>query len=266
MEQVVCAFESSLEEVGEMEMEKSGDPDIHEEECQAVEADVEKQKEKPESPGCSAGVNDVSEEECYTERRAPGLEPLLEAMLTMKASRRRKRMVQPNIMAATSRVVSKPKKLLVDSGDEYGVEWKRWKGWEERCVREQLDREYRRVDEGEVRNLNRVLELQASLEEMERERCMGAALRSKAEYVVEGERSTKFFFGLEGSRQKARCIEEVMREDGIKVRGEEDIVREVYDYYAGLFRSGGVGVQAMSSLLTSVNKKLSEEDVKICDV
>ncbi|KAJ8359076.1 hypothetical protein SKAU_G00156010 [Synaphobranchus kaupii] len=201
MEQVVCAFESSLEEVGEMEMEKSGDPDIHEEGCQAVEADVEKQKEKPESPGCSAGVNDVSEEECYTERRAPGLEPLLEAMLTMKASRRRKRMVQPNIMAATSRVLERvcrgpgvwclnsaflsekaysmgireligeelkcplfqvDKRVWWDNlkyrvkmfSIEYGVERKRWKGWEERCVREQLDREYRRVDEGEVRNLN----------------------------------------------------------------------------------------------------------------
>lgn len=41
-----------------------------------------------------------------------------------------------------------------------------------------------------------MLKLHEQLREIEDEKCKGGIIRSKAKYIVEGERSTKFFFFL----------------------------------------------------------------------
>ncbi|KAJ8362522.1 hypothetical protein AAFF_G00369860 [Aldrovandia affinis] len=108
--------------------------------------------------------------------------------------------------------------------------------WEERSVIEDLEKEYSRNAEGVTGSIDKIMELEGTLEVYKQERCRGAPLRSKAQHVVEGERSTRFFFAMEETRQRARGLEGVTREDGGKVESEEGILREVRDFYAALYR------------------------------
>ncbi len=84
-----------------------------------------------------------------------------------------------------------------------------------------------------------MLKLQEQLREIEDEKCKGGIIRSKAKYVVEGERSTKFFFNLEKHRQKADLIKEVVDENGEKKQGTEEILSTVNFFMKICLREGG---------------------------
>ncbi len=86
------------------------------------------------------------------------------------------------------------------------------KNMKEMEIRKELEKETQRIEGNEKEDLGKMLKLQDQLREIEYEKCKGGIIRSKAKYVVEGERSTKFFFNLEKNRQKADLIKEVVDE------------------------------------------------------
>ncbi len=83
--------------------------------------------------------------------------------------------------------------------------------------KKRVGKKKQRIEGNEEEDLGKMLKLQ---EQIEFEQCKGGIIRSKAKYVVEGERSTTFFF-LEKNRQKADLIEEVVDEHGEKKKGTE---------------------------------------------
>ncbi len=68
------------------------------------------------------------------------------------------------------------------------------KNMKEMEIRKELEKETQRIEGNEKEDLGKMLKLQDQLREIEYEKCKGGIIRSKAKYVVEGERSTKFFF------------------------------------------------------------------------
>ena len=77
----------------------------------------------------------------------------------------------------------------------------------------ELEREAAKVDVGgsDLREYSRIKD---ELGEMEQRRCNGAIVRSRARYVVEGEKCTKYFLGLEKTKQKRNYLEKVVGRDG----------------------------------------------------
>ncbi len=55
----------------------------------------------------------------------------------------------------------------------------------------------RKVNENDI---DKIIELQEELRKI-KEKCKGAIIRRRAEDIVEGERSTKYFYELEKTRQ-----------------------------------------------------------------
>ncbi len=86
---------------------------------------------------------------------------------------------------------------------------KKVKNMKEMEIEKSWKKETQRIEGNEKEDLGKMLKLQDQLREIEYEKCKGGIIRSKAKYVVEGERSTKFFFNLEKNRQKADLIKEV---------------------------------------------------------
>ncbi len=72
------------------------------------------------------------------------------------------------------------------------------------------------------------------MDEYEREKSEGAKVRSRAQYAVEGERSTKFFLNLEKRKQKRNHIMELEDEKGVKVTDYVEN-RAVEAFYERLF-------------------------------
>ncbi len=75
---------------------------------------------------------------------------------------------------------------------------------------------------------------------MKEKKSEGAKVRSRAQYAVEGERSTKFFLNLEKRKQKRNHIMELEDEKGVKVTDYVEIIGAVEAFYERLFKKGGV--------------------------
>lgn len=93
---------------------------------------------------------------------------------------------------------------------------------------------------------------------------MGAIIRSRAKNVVEGERSTKFFYELEKTRQQAELIRSVIK-NGKSVKEKNEILKEVKEFYLNLFQEKGVIEEDKEFLLNQIKVKLKDDDRKMCD-
>lgn len=80
-----------------------------------------------------------------------------------------------------------------------------------------------------------MLELRGELQALEEEKWRGARVRSRAQYLAKGEKSTRFFFGLEQERQRSSFIEELVGEDGVRLSAPEAVRNEVFSFYSALF-------------------------------
>ncbi len=93
----------------------------------------------------------------------------------------------------------------------------------------------------------------------------GESLEAKAKYVVEGERSKKFFFNLEKNRQKANLIKEVVDENGEKKQGTEEILSTVKLFYEDMFKGRGTDKKEEEICLNQIKVKVLEEDNVLCE-
>lgn len=114
-------------------------------------------------------------------------------------------------------------------------------------------------------DIQKIIVLEEKLKKIEEGKCKGAMMRSKAKYIVEGERCTKFFFNLEKSKGKAELMKEIKRKDGKTVKGTEEILKEIKCYYEDLFRTNKINDEEKKFLLQQITAKVEKEDKKLCE-
>lgn len=134
----------------------------------------------------------------------------------------------------------------------------------EKGIREDLEEELVKADKGET-NINRIIELEESLKNIEESKCKGAMIRSRAKYMSEGERCTRFFFDLEKSRQRSEEIRSIKDEEGNILRNKEGILKRVFIFYSNLFSKEGTDRSSRTYLLNHIKKRVSEEDRGMCN-
>lgn len=91
-----------------------------------------------------------------------------------------------------------------------------------------------------MHDIDKIIELQEELRKIEEEKCKGAIIRSRAKDIVDGERSTKYFYELEKTRQRADIITSIKIQDGKSVEDKEGILGEIKRFYKYLFTENGV--------------------------
>ena len=144
---------------------------------------------------------------------------------------------------------------------------KRWKeGRRERELREQITTELQLIDSEPDRD-NQDLKLwEKQLGDIEKGRCRGAAIRSKIQTVVEGEKCTAFFLGLEKYKQGKLRINELKNENGKTEKEADKILDVVRDFYAKLFSNEVVNnPETTKEMLKNVDKKIDIADKEWCD-
>ena len=62
------------------------------------------------------------------------------------------------------------------------------------------------------------------LDKIEEHKCRGAAIRSRVQYMLEGERCTAFFLGLEKQKQNKNNIQSLETDMGEKIDRIEDVL------------------------------------------
>jgi hypothetical protein len=77
--------------------------------------------------------------------------------------------------------------------------------------------------------------LKTELEEIVNTKTRGAMIRSKANWAENGEKSTKYFLGLEKRNYKNKCISILISHDGRTLTDSDDILKEEQHYFSRVY-------------------------------
>ena len=94
------------------------------------------------------------------------------------------------------------------------------------------------------------------------EKNKGAQVRSRAKWIEEGEKSTKYFFNLEKQNISKNTIKKLKRDDGSYTNTDSDIIEEGYIFYENLYKKENIPDTEINKYLGEVNnlKLLSENE------
>ncbi len=129
----------------------------------------------------------------------------------------------------------------------------------------ELKREAEKIESNPEQDKEHFVQIKAEIEEYEKGKSKGAIIRSRAQYALEGERSTKFFLNLEKKKQRKKHITELENEKGDRITDFVEIIREVEHFYKELFKKEGVKQECVEEVLNTVSARLSESEKNICE-
>lgn len=135
-----------------------------------------------------------------------------------------------------------------------------------RLVREKLEKEILEFEENQMRDTIKYLALKEELLRLENEKWVGEQIRSKAKYIVDGEKPAAYFLNLERAKQKRMYINELETNDGKKVRDFVDAIGEIDHFYRDLFKKEEVDKDRLEITLNSVKERISNDDKITCDM
>ena len=109
--------------------------------------------------------------------------------------------------------------------------------------------------------------IKAKLDEQYKIKSKGYQIRSRAKYVEEGEQSTKYFLGLEKSRQNHNCICSLTDNHGRTVYSDEEILDVATQFYSELYTNRSSNEQDIDAYFSSVEPEnvLSEDMKEKCE-
>ena len=112
-----------------------------------------------------------------------------------------------------------------------------------------------------------IMNIETELNAIYQNRAIGAQIRARAQWVEQGEKSTKFFLGLEKSRQSKKTIRKLTTTDGQILTESSDILNEQINFYSSLYTSKINDTAKMKNYLDStyLSNTLLQTDKQLCD-
>ena len=127
---------------------------------------------------------------------------------------------------------------IKDFAIRYGSKKKREKGQEKESLINEIENLKKDNDLMKKDNLrDRMFEAEAQLNKIISSEIRGSMTRSRAQWVEQGERSTKYFFGLEKSSGKKKFISKLSSSSGSTIYDQAGISDHVVKFYQKLFRN-----------------------------
>jgi hypothetical protein len=102
-------------------------------------------------------------------------------------------------------------------------------------------------------------ELNLELETIRAERMKGVLLRSKARWVADGEKMTKYFCSLEKRNYVSKQMTKLETKDGKVIEDQRDMIDEVKMFYGNLYKERRVDDCEIENVIKHVPKLSSEE-------
>ncbi|WJX74258.1 hypothetical protein P8452_57931 [Trifolium repens] len=87
--------------------------------------------------------------------------------------------------------------------------------------------------------------------------------RSRATWLKDGDRNTKFFHGKASQRKKTNCIKKLKDEDGVWWSGQDNVEKVLLHYFDELFSSSSpIDIEQACE---AIQKRLSPDHVELCN-
>ena len=117
-------------------------------------------------------------------------------------------------------------------------------------------------DRGQISNVNT---LESALEAVINNECEGAKVRSRARWIEEGEKPTRFFFRLERKRAEKNIFESLFNESGEEKFSHNDIELILVDFYKALFSKDSLNMQIQTQIIDDLDLSLSDLEREQCE-
>ena len=119
--------------------------------------------------------------------------------------------------------------------------------------------------------------IKAELEIAENTSAKAAQVRSRAKWIAEGEKNTKYFLGLEKAKAMNKIMDSVINKEGVEVNGQENILRVQKEYFESLYKKRVDDSNLMDNIktfisdapipqLNVVEKELCDEDISVYEL
>ena len=113
-------------------------------------------------------------------------------------------------------------------------------------------------------NVQERIRVKHQLDEYYKEKSRGYQIRSRERLVEDGGKFTKYFLGLEKTRQNFNCISSLNDCNGISVTTDKEILDVAKSFYSDLYKSKPVCSAEMDHVFNSViPEKVLAEDLQL---
>ena len=109
------------------------------------------------------------------------------------------------------------------------------------------------------------LEIKIKLKQLELREVEALKIRTKAEFVEQGEKSTRYFYSLEKRRQAEKTIKMLTKDNNDTVTDQGNIMKEVHNFYKELYSSGNIDTHAQDTMFNIDAPTLSDEARDACE-
>lgn len=113
-------------------------------------------------------------------------------------------------------------------------------------------------------DLNKLRLLEQQLTDLVQKRLDGVKIRSRAQWVEDGEKPTKYFFELERKKQAAARITKLSTPEG-DAESDEDILNAANRYYQQLYNDDPIDKDFQDQLLKNMDNQLSDYERQRCE-
>ena len=127
----------------------------------------------------------------------------------------------------------------------------------------QILKDIEKLEENEDLNKDQLADKKSELDEIRKQKLEGLKIRSKAIWVDQGEKPTKYFCAMENRNYTSKCIPNLIKTDGSKTESESEIVEETKLYYKNLYTERKVTEINLENCLNLNDKSKLTHEQKI---
>ena len=109
----------------------------------------------------------------------------------------------------------------------------------------------------QISNVNK---LESALEAIIDSECEGARIRSRARWIEEGEKPTRFFFRLERKRAEKDNFESLPNESGEEKFSHDDLELVLVNFYKALLSKDCLNMQIQTEIIHDLDLSLSDAE------
>lgn len=132
-------------------------------------------------------------------------------------------------------------------------------------LEQQLQRLQQKVSTGNNNDIEQYLLAKQRLHQFELDDLEAIKIRTKARFSEEGEKSTKYFYNLEKSRQADQTIKILTKDNLDTVTDPYDILTEARDFYKTLYTAEPIDETAQRDIMNIPTPRLKAQQQKSCE-
>jgi len=110
-----------------------------------------------------------------------------------------------------------------------------------------------------------IVDIESQLKSLYFREMEGVKIRSRAKWLEEGERPTRYFFKLEQTRIQKSRINVIYDANGLEVSSQPEIEKAHVDFYTKLFSDEPIDFDKQNDLFASLTNRLSPDQSSLCE-